>query len=158
VAIEILPEEELPAVTRLKEFTAVVSAVISEGEEGGGSSSIVSVSASIVGSPDPGLRITPGETSVTISGKHITGFEDILTYVDKGQSDLTQTPKKAVGIQNMPNGQTLFDLKQDGKQQLERQFAITVTLSDNSVQTFTLKQIVQNDLESIRSFMGSYFK
>jgi hypothetical protein len=159
MAVEISPDEELPSVLRLKDFSATVSATIAEGEEGGEeSATIVSVTAQLVGSSDPGIVITPGSTSVTISGKHITGFQDILTYVDKGQSDKTQAPKSVSGIENMPAGQNLFDLNQDKKQSLDRQFLITVTLDDDSAQSFTLKQTVINDLESMRSFMGSYFK
>jgi len=159
MAVEISPDEELPSVLRLKDFSATVSATITEGEEGGEeSATIVSVTAQLVGSSDPGIIIIPGSTSVTISGKHITGFQDILTYVDKGQSDKTQAPKIVSGIENMPAGQNLFDLNQDKKQSLDRQFLITVILDDDSVQSFTLKQTVINDLESMRSFMGSYFK
>lgn len=152
--VEITPNDELPSVIRLKNFSATVSASITE-EEGG---QIVSVTAQLVGSDDPGISISSGSTSVTISGKHVSGFSDILTYVDKGQSDKTQTPKTVTGIENMPAGQNLFDLNQDKKQSLDRQYLITVTLDDDSTQTFTIKQTVQNDLESIRSFMGSYFK
>jgi hypothetical protein len=158
MAVEISPDEELPSVLRLKDFSTTISAAIVEGEEGGESETITSVTAQLVGSADPGIVITPGPTSVTISGKHVTGFQDILTYVDKGQSDKTQTPKSVTGIENMPAGQNLFDLNQDKKQSLDRQFLIIVTLDDDSVQSFTLKQTVINDLESMRSFMGGYFK
>ncbi len=161
MAVEISPVDELPSVTRLRDFSSTVSASISEGGEGEGETpavTIVSVTAQLVGASDTGIIITPGTTSVTISGKHLSGFQDILTYVDKGQSDKTQAPKTVTGIENMPIGQNLFDLNQDKKQSLDRQFLITVKLSDDSSQTFTLKQTVLNDLESIRSFMGSYFK
>ena len=167
MAVEISPADELPSVTRLRDFSATISASIVEeggGEEGEGEGppaptvTIVSVTAEIVGGSDPGIVITPGSTSVTISGKHLSGFQDILTYVDKGQSDKTQTPKSVTGIENMPAGQNLFDLNQDKKQSLDRQFLITVTLDDDSAQSFTLKQTVLNDLESIKSFMGNYFK
>lgn len=159
--VEITPNDQLPSVVRLQSFSTTVSASVVSGGEGGGeeeSATVISVTAEMVGGKDPGINITAGESSVTISGKHVSGFSDILTYVDKGQSDKTQTPKTVVGIENMPPGQNLFDLNQDKKQSLDREFIITVNLSDETSTSFTLKQTVQNDLESIKSFMGSYFK
>jgi hypothetical protein len=168
MAISLSPEE-LDPVIRLKNFSVTVTAsVIAEettetegSEEGGGEEpvvTVVAVTAELVGDPDSGIVVTPGETSVTISGRHVTGFVDKLTYVDDGQSDKTQTPKTAIGIQNMPQGQNLFNLDQDPKKSLERQFKIIVTLSDDSTETAVLTQTVENDLDSIKDFMGSYFK
>jgi hypothetical protein len=154
MALEISPNDRLPDVVRLTDFSTTVTASFTEGE----STTIVSVSAELAQGVDSGLRFTPGTDSVTISGKHVSGFTDILTYVDKGQSDKTQAPKKATGIENMPAGQTLFDLNQDRNQKIDRTFKIIVKLSDDSQQIFNLTQTVQNDLESIRAFMGSYFK
>ena len=152
MTVEISPSAEIPPAIRLQSFSTSVSASVVVGP-----AVISSVTAHIVGSLDPGIIITSGPTSVTISGKHITGFEDILTYVDQGQSDKTQTPKSVSGIENMPVGQTLFNLNQDKKQSLDRQFLITVTLNDNSTESFVVKQTVLNDLESMTAFMGSYF-
>jgi hypothetical protein len=169
MAISLSPEE-LTSVVRLKNFSVTVTAsVVTEEppeseappESGGGEEplvTVVAVTAELVGDPDSGIVVTPGETSVTISGRHITGFVDKLTYVDDGQSDKTQTPKTAIGIQNMPQGQNLFNLDQDPKKSLERQFKIIVTLSDDSTETAVLTQTVENDLDSIKDFMGSYFK
>jgi hypothetical protein len=156
MAISISPEELL-SVVRLKDFSLTISASVSSEEEGE-SATVVSVNAEVVGFSDPGIVITPGETSVIISGKHITGFTDILTYVDSGQSDKTQIPKKAIGIQNMPAGQNMFDLNQDTKKSLEREFRIVVKLSDDSEEFVIMKQTVENDLDSITNFMGSYYK
>jgi hypothetical protein len=154
MALEISPNDILPTVVRLKEFSATVNAVLTEEE----SFDIISVSAELSQGIDPGLKFTSGTDSVVISGKHVSGFVDILTYVDNGQSDKTQTPKKVTGIENMPPDQNLFDLNQDGNQSIERSFKITVKLSNDTEQIFTLTQTVENDLESIRSFMGSYYK
>ncbi len=114
--------------------------------------SITSVSGILSGSPSEPISVSSGTSSVTISGKHINTFTDILSYTEKGETDLTQSPTKVTGIGNMPDKKNLYDLKQDLRKSQIRTYTLTV----NGSQTLTVTQEVLNPLEIKRKFMANY--
>jgi hypothetical protein len=63
MAITINPDEEIPEVVRNQSFSASVSASADDTEV------IEQVTATLQGTAESGIVITPGETSVTISGR-----------------------------------------------------------------------------------------
>jgi hypothetical protein len=114
--------------------------------------SISSVSGVLSGSPTEPITVTSGTSSVTISGKHVNTFVDVLTYTEKGETDLTETPTKVIGIGNIPDKKNLYDLKQDLRKSETRTYVLTV----NGSQTLTITQEVRNPLEVKRRFMANY--
>lgn len=150
MSITLSPEELTPAV-RLKDFSFTVG--VSAGD------SVDEITVSLIGESEP-ITITTTDSSFSASGKYITGFTDTLTYVNQGSSNLTETPTSVVGIQNMPTDKALFDLAQDQKQSLFRTYSITVKYTEDfesKTETIQLQHEVANDLESIRSFMATYY-
>jgi hypothetical protein len=138
----------LSPVTRGEDFSFSIE-VIAETP-----TTINSITCILLNSTDP-ITITTTLTSINVAGKYISGWDDIFTYVDAGQSDKTQTPISVTGINNLPDSKNLFNLSQDTTDSVIREYSITVN-SNEGVQTFSLTQTVNNNLELIRSFMDNY--
>lgn len=136
----------LPPVVLNDNFTVTVSIVPGPLE------SISSVSGVLSGSPTEPIVITPGTSSVTITGKHQNTFTDVFTYTERGETDLTQTPTSVVGLGNVPDKKNLYGLKQDLRRNQIRTYVLTV----NGSQTLTVTQEVLNPLEVKRKFMANY--
>jgi hypothetical protein len=136
----------LPPVNLDDNFTVTVSVIP------GALEIISSVSGILSGSPIEPITVTSGTSSVTISGKHINTFVDVLTYTEKGETDLTQAPTTVTGIGNLPDKKNLYDLKQDLRKSETRTYVLTV----NGSQTLTITQEVRNPLEVKRKFMANY--
>jgi hypothetical protein len=114
---------------------------------------ISSVSGSLSGNPlEPGITVTSGTSSVTISGKHEFTFTDTFKYTEPGESDLTTTPTIVVSRGNVPPSKNLFELSQDQRKSETRTYNIIV----NGSSTFTVTQEILNPLEAMRSFMANY--
>ncbi len=125
-------------------FTATVTIVPDMFE------TISSVSGSLNGNPiEPGITITGGTSTVTISGKHELTFTDIFNYTEPGETDPVKT---VISRGNMPPDKNLFELSQDQRKSETR----TYTLVVNGSSTLTVTQEVLNPLEAIRSFMANY--
>ena len=144
--------DPVPPATRGKDFSQSVS-VTAPG-------SITSLSASLLGDAEPITVSTSGST-ISLSGKYLSGWQDIFTYVDAYQSDKTDTPKTAINIPNMPPDKNLYDLAQDQTHFIYRQYAVTVTYKDpdtllSVTQSSSFEHQVFNDLEIMREFMANY--
>jgi len=153
---------ELNPVVRDTEFSGVVAASVVVEEGFTPDKVIEQVSAELLGLADPEIKITPGESSVAISGRHSTVFLDVFTYVSVGSSNLIEEAKTAVGVAFLPNISNMYDLKQDGALEKIRQFKITVTyyippaVNTKLTEEFTVPQTVENGLEAVRQFMANY--
>ena len=109
------------------------------------------------------LTITPGTSSVSISGTFDDPFSDSFTYVEKGGTDLVDTPTTVVGVSNMPAGKDFYFLDQDQRWYVLVTFTIQVveiapspyTGSNTVTKTATLR--VKNSWEGIRSFVDTYY-
>jgi hypothetical protein len=119
------------------------------------------VSASSTGISEPGITVTSGPILATIIGKYVDPFLDTFKYVSKGSSDKIESPTIIVGVQNMPSKKELYDLNQDTRQFETKTYQITVNYDDEflvpGTETFTVTQKILNDLESIRSFIDTYY-
>jgi hypothetical protein len=136
----------LPPVILNENFSVTVSIVPDQFE------TISSVSGVLSGSPIEPITVTSGTSSVTISGKHQNTFTDVFSYTEKGETDLTQTPTKVVGLGNVPDKKNLYELKQDLRRSETRTYILTV----NGSQTLSVTQEVRNPLEVKRRFMANY--
>ena len=116
---------------------------------------ITNVTATVQGT-HPNLVITPGSTSVSITGTLEDPFVDEFTYIEQGESDKTQTPVTVQRIVNMPADKLFYDLNQDNTTYTTETFTITVT-HDGSTTDFTLELKIYNEWEGIRSFVSNYY-
>ena len=125
---------------------------------------VTNVTASVVGT-QPDLVITPGSTSVSITGSIEDPFLDQFTYVEQGESDKTMTPITVTRVVNMPPDKLMFKLDQDGTALTTETFNITVqwesgpagNLVAQTPATFTLELKIYNEWEGIRSFISNYY-
>lgn len=96
-------------------------------------------------------------TSITISGIHKTAFSaDEVRYVEKGSSDLLQTPTVLYNISDTPPNKDLYYLSQDPADFVVRTYDVNVvsTLGTANLQ-FT--QTVVNDVTVAYNFLRNYF-
>ena len=105
---------------------------------------------------EPNIVITPGVTSVNINGRYLDPFSDVLSYVEKGSSDLLETPKVAIGISNLPPNKDFFKLVQDESTERTRSYTVKVTSTLNE-ETFVVTQKIVNQLDAIKNFIEEYY-
>ena len=125
---------------------------------------VTNVTATVQGT-QPDLVITPGSTSVSITGSIEDPFVDEFTYIEQGESDKTQTPVTVQRIVNMPADKLFYDLNQDNTNFTTEIFNITVqwesgtagNLVAQTPATFTLELKIYNEWEGIRSFVSNYY-
>ena len=125
---------------------------------------VTNVTASVQGN-QPDLVITPGSTSVSITGSIEDPFVDEFKYVEQGESDKSSTPVTVQRLVNMPPDKVMFDLQQDGTSYVTETFTVTVqweaglagNLTAQTPATFTLELKIYNEWEGIRSFISNYY-
>ena len=108
------------------------------------------------------LTITPGQNQVSISGTFDDPFSDSFTYVEKGSTNLVETPTTIIGVSNMPANKEYYLLDQDTRNYVIVTFTIVVTVDSTignttSTETFTATLQVNNEWEGIRSFVDTYY-
>lgn len=146
--------EELPVAIRGKDVNETVSISVP--------GTISSLTVELSGDYEQeAIVLEVGESSFTITGKYLAGWEDVFTYVEANESDKTDTPKTAIDIPNMPPDKNLYDLNQDKKQSIFVDYNVTVVYEDEETMEEatlegTLTHQVDNDLEAMRSFMDNY--
>ena len=114
---------------------------------------------------EPDLVITPGTTSVSITGDLQDPFVDVFTFVEQSESDKTMTPIVVERVVNMPDDKLMYDLDQDNRVYVSRFFDITVqweagtsgNLVAQTPATFVLELKIYNSWEGIRSFVANYY-
>jgi len=155
MSVSISPDEELASVYPLTQFTRTVTATYTGDDE---QNDITLVDAVLEGNQDF-ITITPGETSVTISGQYADPFLNIFTYVTRGSSDLLETPVSVEGTENLPDAVDWYNLNQDQQLSVTRTFTIKVYLNDNETpaEEFEITQDVLNDYEFVRQFVTNYY-
>ena len=125
---------------------------------------VTNVTASVQGN-QPDLVITPGSTSVSITGSIEDPFIDEFKYVEQGESDKSSTPVTVQRLVNMPPDKVMFDLNQDNTSYTTETFTVTVqwesgpagNLTAQAPATFTLELKIYNEWEGIRSFISNYY-
>jgi hypothetical protein len=109
------------------------------------------------------LTITPGTNSVSISGTFNDPFSDSFTYVDKGGTDLVDTPTVVIGVSNVPPNKDFYFLDQDTRWYVLVTFTIQVVetapspYTGSNTATFYPTLRVENEWEGIRSFVDTYY-
>jgi hypothetical protein len=105
---------------------------------------------------EPGVTILNGITSSSINGTYIDPFEDSFTYVERGSSNLIETPKTVIGTENLPPKKDYFILSQDTREESIRHYNVTVISSGGS-NSFEVTHSIYNEWEGIRSFVDNYY-
>ena len=165
MTVTITPDEAtgLPDITR-PNFTMNTSVSASCTAQSPNQCAITNVSATVQGN-QPNLVITPGTTSVSITGTLADPFSDFFTYVEQGKTNLNTSPVTVEGTDNMPSDKVLYDLNQDGSNYVSEFFDITVewesgtsgSMTAQTPATFTLELKIYNEWEGIRSFISNYY-
>ena len=143
------PTSSLPGVSRNTDFSQTITVSPTLGE------SIVSVTATL-DEQDSGIVITPGTTSVTLSGKHTTGFSDFAKYVSKGSSDRLEEPSETNNLSELPESVDLFEYKPSSTGRLTKNINVIVTTS-SGVSEYTLTQDVNNNTEGFTQYIHNYY-
>ena len=147
-----IPDRTRPTFTISQTVTASTDDALQE--------TITNVTATVDGT-EPNLVITPGTTSVAITGSFADPYSDSFTYIDAGQSDKTQTPTTVSGVDNLPADKIFFDLDQDMTAYTTKTFTVTVSYDLINVaqtpETFTLTMKINNEWEGIRSVVDNYY-
>ena len=147
-----IPDRTRPTFTINQTVTASTDDAVNE--------TITNVTATVDGT-EPDLVITPGTTSVSITGSFADPFVDSFTYVDAGESTNTMTPITVVGAPNLPAGKVFYDLDQDMTAYTTKTFTVVVSYELNNVaqtpESFTLTMKINNEWEGIRSLVDTYY-
>ena len=166
MAVTITPDGTATFLTDLTRpnFTMNQTVSATATASGGQVANVTNVTATVQGT-QPNLVITPGSTSVSITGSIEDPFVDEFTYIEQGESDKTQTPVTVQRIVNMPADKLFYDLNQDNTNFTTEIFNITVqwesgtagNLVAQTPATFTLELKIYNEWEGIRSFVSNYY-
>ena len=166
MAVSITPDGTATFLTDLTRPNFTMNQVVSASctAASGQDCNVTNVTATVQGT-QPNLVITPGSTSVSITGSIEDPFVDEFTYIEQGESDKTQTPVTVQRLVNMPADKLFYDLNQDNTNFTTEIFNITVQweagLTGNLVAqtpaTFTLELKIYNEWEGIRSFVSNYY-
>ena len=152
MAVTITPDEATGLTDITRPNFAMNQTVTASDDEGG---DITNVTATVQGT-HPNLVITPGTTSVSITGTLDDPFVDEFTYIEQGESDKTQTPITVQRVVNMPSDKVMYNLNQDATTYATETFTITVT-HDGSTTDFTIELKIYNEWEGIRAFVSNYY-
>ena len=147
-----IPDRTRPTFTINQTVTASTDDALQE--------TITNVTATVDGT-EPDLVITPGTTSVSITGSFADPFSDSFKYVDAGESVNTMDPITVVGAENLPAGKVFYDLDQDMTAYTTKTFTVVVSYELNNVaqtpESFTLTMKINNEWEGIRSLVDNYY-
>ena len=111
---------------------------------------------SVSSTTHPGITMTPGTSSCTLVGTYEDSFVDEFKYVEKGSSDLAGSPTIVIGLDNLPSNKLFYNLNQDTAAFVTKSYTVTVTHSGGT-DNFTVTHVVNNEYESIRSAVASYY-
>ena len=166
MAVSITPDGTATFLTDLTRPNFTMNQVVSASctAPSGQDCNVTNVTATVQGT-QPNLVITPGSTSVSITGSIEDPFVDEFTYIEQGESDKTQSPVTVQRLVNMPSDKLFYDLNQDNTNFTTEIFNITVqwesgtagNLVAQTPATFTLELKIYNEWEGIRSFVSNYY-
>jgi len=112
--------------------------------------------SSVSSTTHTGITMTSGTSSCTLVGTYEDSFTDEFKYVEKGSSDLAGSPTTVIGLDNLPSNKLFYNLNQDTAAFVTKSYTVTVTHSGGT-DNFTVTHVVNNEYESIRSAVASYY-
>ena len=139
----------LPTVERFQTFSTTISVSVDVG-----TITSVEFDKDFI---DPEITVSNSTSTLTVSGKHTTAFDgDEIIYVEKGSSDKLQTPSVVTSLANVPANKDLISVSQDPSEIKTRTYTANVNHTGGS-ETFTITQIVDNDVTSAKIFLEDYY-
>jgi hypothetical protein len=110
------------------------------------------------------IKLANGITSCTANGSYVSPFNNIFSYVLRNRSNILQRTLTANGSARLPAAQEMFDLDQDLRIKVTKEYRVIVrfTNSANSLNTFSntitfdVNQDVINDLDRVTTFVENY--
>lgn len=109
------------------------------------------------------VRITEEANNVTkIQGTYRDPFSDIFNYVERGSSDLLETPKTVVGIVNLPSQKDFYNLAQDTTERTTVFYDMVVIYKNTVTQLantehFQITHDIYNEWDGMTSFVADYY-
>ena len=130
-----------------------------------GSISITNTDIIAISSNTLNVLLANGTTSCTANGAYLSPFRNVFKYVKTDLSDKSDIPKLAVGRSVLPANQEFYNLDQDPRQSITKEYQVIVrfTNSANALNTFSntitsdVDQIVKNDYNTIYNFVKDYY-
>lgn len=102
--------------------------------------------------------ITNGVDTCSIGGRYTAGLfpNSEVKYVTKGKSDKNATPTIIRGSLNrIPQGQELYSLKPDSREQLINIYTVNVTTTTSSA-SFEYTHTVRQEYSAYKNFIDNY--
>ena len=108
-------------------------------------------------------------TQCQANGVYVTPFTDTFQYVTRGRSTNYETAKTVVGTTFLPRDQDFFDLDQDLRDKVTKQYRVTVNYTNSKADgntsnsydksfIFVVEQDIINDIERMRVFVQQYYE
>jgi hypothetical protein len=150
----VLSPNTLVAVTRGVAITPETVYIVDDTTNTASSYTSITVTPDVA---DTNVTITTTNSSFTFSGKYVAGFIDTIKYVEKGSSDLAQTPTVLNSLYNVPANKDLFYILGDSRQSITINYTVNAVFSNSSYNTFNITRTVNNDGISVYNFLTNYF-
>ena len=154
----ILTPATLPDVTRSTSFSSSIKITPEEGE----TVNSVSITPSVI---DSHVTVTldvvkemDADSTVTWSGMYVSGFHDNAKYVNKGSSDLIETPTTVNSLDAIPPNKDLFQFNQDGVASIAVSYVIEVKYDSQTIDTETVTQTIRNSTSLGYNILNNYYR
>lgn len=110
-----------------------------------------------------------GSNQCQANGVYVTPFTDSFQYVNIGRSTNYESAKTVIGTTLLPKDQDFFDLDQDLREKVTKEYRVTVNYTntnpggntDNSYSNsfvFVVEQDIINDFDRMRVFVQQYYE
>jgi len=163
VTINSTPVSTLPAVSRFANFSTTITFTASSEGVDPVTFEPITIAGSVFSANcvknfvDNEILIANGSSSVTISGRHTTAFaSDEVKYVERGSSDILQTPVIVYNFVDVPPDKDIYEANQDPSNGVTRTYTVEVNSSEGPA-TFTFTQMVLNDVTVAYNFLRDYY-
>ena len=110
-----------------------------------------------------------GSNQCQANGVYVTPFTDSFQYVNIGRSTNYENAKTVIGTTFLPKDQDFFDLDQDLRDKVTKQYRVTVNYTNTSPSgnvsqaysnsfVFVVEQDIINDFDRMRVFVQQYYE
>jgi hypothetical protein len=103
--------------------------------------------------------LTDGVDSCSVTGEYSNDLFPglVIRYVDKGESDLTQTPVEVTSIDDVPDKKEVLSVTPSSVTELLVTYTVTAEDITGDVETATYTYTVEHDHDPYKNFINDYF-
>jgi len=107
-----------------------------------------------------GITLTDGVDSCSVVGEYSNDLFPglVIKYVDKGESDLTQTPVEVTSIDDVPDKKEVLSVTPSSVVELLVTYTVTATDDLGETETATYTYTVEHDHDPYKNFINDYFE